>query len=387
MRVLVITGLFPNRAEPVWGVHVFNNVRALSALCEVRVIAPVAHIPGLGLRRGRDTAVPERDTIAGIPVVYPRWPAIPLLARPLHPRLLAAALAPAARTIIDEHGADVILSYFAYPYGVAALATARHHRLPAVVSCRGSDINRMARAGMQRRRIAAALCASSRVIAVSRALAEQIEALGVNPARLHVVPNGIDTQRFAPADRGAARRELGRDENRTLVACVSRLSPEKGIDVLLGAWPLLARTDIDLVLLGDGPERRRLEALAASLGISERVHFAGATPHAVIPRWLAASDVAVLPSRMEGYPNAVVEALACGRPVVASRVGGVPEIIGGDELGVLVPPGDAAELAAGLNAALARSWTAETLSAAVSGRRWSAVASETLAVLEGALAA
>jgi len=161
-----------------------------------------------------------------------------------------------------------------------------------VVSCRGSDINHLARPRARRALIGWALRRCHTVLVVSRALGEGVGALGVAPARIRVMPNGIDGDRFRPRDRAAARARLEVPASQRLVVCVSRLSHEKGIDVLLDATTRLAH-DVRVVVVGDGAQRPALEALARTLDLGDRFGFMGTRPHDEIPEWLAAADVVV----------------------------------------------------------------------------------------------
>jgi glycosyltransferase involved in cell wall biosynthesis len=385
-RVLVLSGLFPNRVQPVWGVHVFNNIRAVASRCDVRVLAPVPWVPRVLARGGyaRYAGIPRSDEFSGLVVEYPRFVVTPKIGRAFHGHMLAAAMYPAVRRLVRAWRPDVMLAYFAFPEGFAAVALGRRLGLPVVVSCRGSDINRMARSGLRRHMIAASLRSARHVVAVSRALAAEVAAMGVPASRVSVVPNGVDTAQFHARDRARARERLGLPAGGRLVVCVSRLSPEKGVDVLLDAWARLGIPGARLVVVGGGAQMDALRARARALGVDSSVDLAGSRPHEMIPDWLAAADLAVLPSRSEGHPNAVVEALACGRPVVASAVGGVPEIITDARLGAVVAPGDADALARGLRDALGRTWDEAAIAAAGGVRSWDRVGAEMETILRGA---
>jgi glycosyltransferase involved in cell wall biosynthesis len=174
------------------------------------------------------------------------------------------------------------------------------------------------------------------------------------------------------------------------VLFVGNLVAVKGVDVLLKAWSRLAAAGVlgsedRLAIVGDGPERGRLQAQAEALGLGPRVAFAGAVAFAEVPRWMAASDVLCLPSRSEGTPNVVVEALASGVPVVATRVGGVPELVRQGENGLLVPPEDAPALAEALASALVRPWDGPALRASVAHLTWERLAEAEQRFVEGCL--
>ena len=180
--------------------------------------------------------------------------------------------------------------------------------------------------------------AADRTVLVSEAQRSKILG-GRDRRRVVVLHNAVDLDNPMPISRGAPplRRRLNLRDSDQVVITVGRFSPEKGMDVLLDAFALLARRieNAHLVLVGDGQERPKLEAQAGSFRLNGRVHFVGSceTPG----DYVADADVFVLPSRSEGIPNAVLEAMAMGKPVVATAVGGVPEIITDGVSGRLVP--------------------------------------------------
>jgi len=387
-RVLVLTGIFPNRSNPTWGIHVFQNVRALAAHADVRVVATVPWVPGV-LARGRYRAythVPHDDVWEGIHVTYPRFVLVPKVARFLHGYEYFLSIRRSVARVAREFRPDVILAYFAYPYGFAAVRFGRMFRLPVVISCRGSDINHMSQPRLQGRMIVSSLRACRRVFVMSEEMRTRVLNWGLDPARVDVVSNGVDASRFRPADRAQARAELRIAPDARVVVCVSRLSHEKGIDVLIDAMAQIDDPSVRLYLIGDGAERSALAARAVSARVSGRVVFPLTRPHDEIPRWLAAADVAVLPSHAEGMPNAVLEALSCGRPMVATAVGGTRELVHDAALGTLVPPGDAGSLATALRAALARTWDEQAIAASVAERTWDAVGNRTARLLASPVA-
>jgi len=279
------------------------------------------------------------------------------------------------------HGkVDVVLGSWAYPDGFAAVIAARLLGVPAVVKLHGSDINVMAKLPGPRRQTAWAFSRAARVVAVSRALADEVVALGVPRERVAVVMNGVNAELFHPRDRAQARRELGLPAG-PLVLYVGNLKPEKGVLELIAAWPRVSRElpDASLAIVGGGPMRTALEAT-----LPPRATLHGAQPLAAIPTWLAACDVLVLPSHVEGTPNVVLEALACGRRVVASAVGGVPDLLTTPTLGALVTPRDPEALAAALTQALRTPYSPEEVAELGARGGWEASADALHAVLAAA---
>jgi glycosyltransferase involved in cell wall biosynthesis len=224
-----------------------------------------------------------------------------------------------------------------------------------------------------------ALPRAERVVAVSRALADEVVALGVARERVAIVMNGIDSDLFKPADRAAARAELGLPPG-PLALYVGNLKPEKGVLDLARAWGAVPRGT--LAVVGGGPAKAALEEAVAPYG--DRVRLVGPQPLASIPRWLAACDVLVLPSHAEGTPNVILEALACGRRVVATAVGGIPDLITRAELGELVPPRDPASLGPAIARALEAAYDPAGVARLGSSGSWEASAAALHAVLEEA---
>jgi glycosyltransferase involved in cell wall biosynthesis len=195
----------------------------------------------------------------------------------------------------------------------------------------------------------AAVARADRVIAVSRAQAEWLAGyIPCKPERIEVIPNGIDPAAFENLpERRAARAELALPLDEPLVVCVARLSPEKGHAVLFAA---MERVNAHLLVVGEGPERSRLERLSHQPALAGRVHFAGTVLDLRVS--LAAADLFALASSEESQGIALVEAMAAGLPVVASRVGGIPEVVDEGVTGTLFVPGDSEELARVLGRAL-----------------------------------
>jgi glycosyltransferase involved in cell wall biosynthesis len=225
----------------------------------------------------------------------------------------------------------------AYAYGATRLCGAR----PFVASSRTSmsiesSIARILHGWVFRR--------ADAVIANSRAVGEFTSRYyGVRRSSIHVVPNGVDMELFAGRDEaaGAIRAEAGAAPGSPLVGTVGRLSPEKNIALFVSAAEAIGTVmpGARFVVAGDGPERAALERESAERGLSGRILFLG--DRADIPSVLSGMDIFVLPSATEGLPNAVMEAMAAGLPVVATRVGGTPEVVTEGVTGRLVDPGDA----------------------------------------------
>jgi glycosyltransferase involved in cell wall biosynthesis len=228
----------------------------------------------------------------------------------------------------------------------------RRAGLPVVVKVHGSDVLALAR-GPRRARIAEALTGADAVIAVSQDLATHCTRLGVPSPRVHVVVHGIDVDRFSRGDQQLARERLGLPREGRLILFVGNVLASKGAADLVKACMLLRDRGIAFHcrVVGRGRDAAMVEHLVRAGRLEERVMLTGVRPHAELPAWYQASDIVALPSYSEGIPNVLREALACGRPFVATNVGGIPEIAD-PSFSRLVPAGGVAELAGALAAML-----------------------------------
>jgi len=272
-----------------------------------------------------------------------------------------------ARRILHEGRFDLVHAHFLYPAGAVMAAAAAAEHVPLVITGHGFDVYRLPlRGGAWRETLVAAMRRSAAVITVSRRNASILEGLGIPDVQ--VIPNGFDPSVFSPGSREEARARLGLPGDLPLLVSVGYLVPIKGLDIVLRGVAQLG-SPARLVLVGTGPLRRSLEALARRLGIAERVRFAGEVPHLRVADYLRAADLCVLGSLDEGNPAVLVESLGCGTPVVATRVGGIPEVLGGEQ-GILVRPGDVASLREGLERALAGTWSRDGIAASASPFAW-----------------
>jgi glycosyltransferase involved in cell wall biosynthesis len=388
MRVLVVTKIFPNAVEPLSAPFNRQQMSALRRRCDVDVLATIPWFPGAGVfgrwsPTAKLAAVPKSERIDGVDVAHPRVLYLPRVGHALSAALYAASVLPELRRRRGTF--DLLLGSWAYPDGVAVVALAKALGVPAVVKLHGSDMDVLAMRPALRRQLAWALPRAAGVVAVSRALGQAAEDLGVPRHLIHIVTNGVDETMFRPRDRAAARSELGKaNDARKWIVFVGRVEGDKGALDLAGAFERLAAANPDavLVVVGDGKARATMTDSLRALG--DRVIFTGARPLPEIPLWMSAADVVTLPSHHEGTPNVLLEALACGRRVVATRVGGIPDVVHRAELGELVPVADVGALSAALATALATPYDAAAVAALGARGGWDESAARLYAALEQA---
>jgi glycosyltransferase involved in cell wall biosynthesis len=336
IRILTFTTLYPNAAQPSHGIFVENRLRHLLATGRVqaRVVAPVPWFPSTARAFGRYAVLARVFRLEirnGVQIAHPRYVVLPRLGMSIAPLTLFAATLLLVRRYMRLADFDLIDAHYFYPDGVAAALLGQALGKPVIITARGTDINLIPRYFVPRRMIRYALRRAAGVIAVSQALKDEMVALGVVPERITVLRNGVDLEMFRPGDREASRTALGLS-GRTLLS-VGHLIERKGHDLTIRALSLLQ--GYTLLIAGDGPELSRLRALASASGVADRVRFLGAVPHQELANLYMASDVLVLSSSREGWPNVLLEAMACGTPVVASPVWGNPEIVSAPEAGML----------------------------------------------------
>lgn len=389
LRIVSLSCIYPTADEPQRGVFVRARLAALAQLTELRVIAPVGLIRwgANGLLGG---AHPKRRVDHGMQVLYPRWFYAPNDSW-LNGILLFLQLLPRFAALRRSFDWDLLDAHFGHPAGIAAALLAALCKRPFAVTLRGNELEH-ARTGLRRKLLGWALRRSSRVLAVSTELQELACALGVAPSRTAVSLNGVDTTLFRPGNRAESRSKLGLGQELDIVLSVASLIPRKRIlDVLdavvdlLPSWPQLRL----VIAGGDGvgerayaQEVRRRSELPTWQG---KVILLGEITQEALVEWMNAADLLCLASEREGCPNAVLESLACGLPVVATPVGAIPDLLPSTDLGIVVETRNPAALAQALREALTRDWDRRVIADWGHARDWESVAAELLPLFEAAV--
>jgi glycosyltransferase involved in cell wall biosynthesis len=378
LRIAVITRYFPSSGEPWQGRSAYQTIRALALKAKVHVFYPNAAYPSFLNPRSRlYDSLDHSYSPAGAEVSYHSYPALPLISRPINGWMAARALLPHVRAFKP----DLIFSIFLYPDGYAAVRIGKKLSVPVVVMGIGSDIHSIGDrlSAMYTRTV---LKEADFLVTVSDDLRRRSLAMGADPERSRAVVNGCDLSVFYVADRGEATRHLKLDLDAQTIVYIGRMDLRKGLRELVEASANLhaRRPNLHVYMVGEGADRPQVASAIEAAGAGSYIHMLAACAPDDVAVWMAAADVVTLPSYMEGYPNVILEALACGRPVVATRVGGIPEIMS-DACGQLIPPRDAAALAEALDSVLTRSWDAAAISTHWS-RSWNTVAAELLDIFE-----
>lgn len=380
MKIAVVTPELPAREYPNRGRSVLATLTHLRGYAEMEIFCPLPRYPESIRPKFDYRRTDVSYSLPGFSSRYFEYPAVPGITRPVNGFTCAHYLEPHLR----RASADVILNFWLYPAGFAALQVGRKLGLPVVVGSMGSDLNAIPdplSTWLTKKTVKGA----AQVITKSVQLRERAISLGAAPERVHVIVNGCDSSVFFVRDREAARKELGVALDAELVVFAGRMHSAKGVRELLEAVTRLCaqRRRLRLVYVGDGPELIPLRERASTSALDNRVRFAGPCCSPQVATWLAASNLMALPSYAEGCPNIVIEALSSGRPVVATTVGSISELVDHSS-GRLVPPRDVTSLTSALQAALDVTWDEHAISRRFL-RTWDEVAKEVFAVCEKSL--
>ena len=390
LNVLVFTSLYPNNEWPHSGVFIKERMVTFAKLkgCRLKVVAPVPYYPPVKLgSRWRYSQVAHQELRDGIEVYHPRYIMTPKVGMSIYGLLMFLSVLQTVKRIQRTFDFDIIDSHFVYPDGMAAVLLGWFFKKPVVISARGSDINLYGRFPLIRRLLRWTLNRAEKVIAVCQALKDAMVELGVSQDKITVIPNGVDSAKFFPVPRQAARKTLGLPDKKIILS-VGWLIPRKGFDVLIKALKQIMEKDsaLDpfLVIVGEGPSRKDLEELISISGLQERVQLVGNIPHERLHLWYSAADLFCLASDREGWPNVLLESLACGTPAVATAVWGSPDIIVSEDLGLLTKRNES-DMAATIRRALRKPWQSDAIEVYAKGHTWERVAAAVAEVFEAAM--
>ena len=377
-RLIVFSSLFPNAVQPTAGLFIRERMFRVGKQLPLVVVSPKPWFPGQGLIRlfrPHYRPMPARMEIqSGFEVHFPRFLAIPGLFRGLDSLFMALASYSTLRRL-KARGHNLIDAHFAYPDGHAATKLGRWLDLPVTVTLRGTEMPQSRNPALVPR-LREVFRDANKIITVSDSLRRLALSLGLSEDRGQVVGNGVDADKFAPVPRQEARTRYHLPVNAKVLITVGGLVERKGFHRVIACLPELLKTHPDLhylVVGGPCPEGDMSQVLkdqVAALGLGDRVHFLGSIPPDDLKWPLSASDVFILSTRNEGWANVILEAMACGLPVVATDVGGNAEVVSRPDLGEIVPFDDQAALAEALERSLSKCWDATAIRAYAEDNSW-----------------
>lgn len=345
-RILFISNLYPNPMFPTMAAFNRQQINALSEMCEVEIISPIPWT-----NRFKDgykhTVRLENNTVIHHPTYY----YTPGILREWYGFFYYHSIKSIVRSLLEQKRFDFIFSSWLYPDSWAAAKLSKQFDLPLFIKVHGTDVNGLTPGSKITRKSMQVVNQAKKVICVSKALKNRLIELGAPENKLEVLYNGVGRNIFFPVDTLCTRKKLNIEEDEFLVLYVGNLKKEKGLYELIMSYKAATeaiQNKTRLVIIGSGAYRSTAEQLISENHITDRVLFLGNQPLDVIAQWMNAATLLCLPSYMEGVPNVVLEALACGTNVIATSVGGIPELDTGDGNIMLVPPKNVELLTAAL---------------------------------------
>jgi glycosyltransferase involved in cell wall biosynthesis len=389
MKVVSISSVYPNPAEPGLGLFVRSRLIHLAKLAEITVVAPVAVIDYSQPQQQwfKNLSLVRRRMDGAISVLHPRWLFLPG-GTPLNVLCLFLRLILTLASLRARFRFDLIDAHFGYPEGSAAVLLGVFFRCPVVMTLRGSEPI-FARYGYRRMCLRWALRRADAIITVSEELRAFAVNNGADPGRVRTIPNGIDASMFHPRNRADCQSRFGMRAGCPAIVCAAELIEAKGHHLAIEAVRHLREEGLDVELyIAGGVARggasfqtelvRRIDA--GNLGAA--VHLLGWVDREAMAELMTAADVFCLASFTEGWPNVVNEAIACGTPVVATRVGAIPAMLPDRKYGIVVPPRDQHALTEALRDAILAEWDRDAIAKWGRMRSWDDTAHEIARFIE-----
>ncbi|MDD2557109.1 MAG: glycosyltransferase [Desulfuromonadaceae bacterium] len=382
MKVLSFSYCFPNMNNPSWGIFVYQRLAAMAQHAELKACAPVPWFPLLAQAPDQE----KEQRWNALAVFRPRFFYIPKFLKNYDARFYAAGLHPWLDSLRQSWQPDILDAHFIWPDGVGVALLAQKFKIPYVITLRGK-LYECLKSVNQARQCSRALQGAQAIISVSSRMAAEAVGLGADAQRVVVIPNGVDLEHFQVRDQQECRQKLNLPLTGRLLVTVAHLGHRKGHHEVIEALASLP-DDVRLVIVGGGAQggsEEQLLDVARTHGVAERLILPGRQPYELIPYFYAAADASVLASYREGCPNAVLESLACGTPVVATDVGAVPDILPQPQCGRMVAPQEVAPLQHALREVLETKWNASMVRSASGVRSWEQVAEEVMRVFQKVL--
>jgi teichuronic acid biosynthesis glycosyltransferase TuaC len=367
IKLLVITHSFPTKYNPIATIFILNQLEALKKECDIKVIYPHAYVPKFKFlnQYHRFSKIPNKELIKGIEVLHSKYFMFPRIL--FVPKLLnfflfieaflsnLASKKLAERTV-EKWNPDIIHIHGLLADGLIGLNLKKKYHKPVVVNVWGEDVTKFSKEMFSKNLAHRTLRNSDAIICQSNFLKNEIKKLRIKN-RFFTITVGPLLSRFKPKEMNRSRKDLKLPENKRIILFVGGLIPRKGVEFLIKATRLIARKDKDILvlLIGRGFLKAKLKKLASELKLDNNVKFLGIKNNEDIVKYMNASEVFVLPSLNEGLPVVLCEALACGKPVVATSVAGTPELVTKD-VGYLVKTEDEDDLAQKIMLALNNKW-------------------------------
>jgi len=396
VKVLVISSNFPNNVQTNHGLYIYELILHQQKINDMNVISPISITPPVSAMKNPiqfkqwlllQKSIEHRSSIEGMNIYYPRILYFPRLINEFSQGIaLFTRLLPLVLRIRQDFKFDIVHAHHIVPEGLTGVLLSKALGIPVVITCHGPDINYDFTKGFMKTKMIRYVAENANIcFVVSTALKENLARLNIPlDEHIQVVVNGVDLSRFFPIDNIRARSRLGLPFDKQIVVYRGGFYPDKGINYLIDAFEIIAakRKNILLFLIGEGELKSALNRKIKNLKLEDQIIIKTKIASAEVPIWMNAADLNVLPSLNEGFPTSIIESLACGIPVVATKVGGVPEIIPSKELGFLVNPRDCDDLAQKIILGLDKIWNKDELVTRAKSFSWYKIAGQIQQVYE-----
>lgn len=374
--------MFPTKNDPIFGIFVKRRLEALSKIVDLTVVSPIPYFPFLTLLKKYHTRknIPKFEKLnKNTDLFFTRFFSVPCILKPLDGIFVFLSLYFFIKKLIKQgHKFDLLDAHLAFPEGFAAIWLGKCFRIPVTITLRGHDVNHLPRYPVRKKQVIYSLTKATKIFSVANALRLQAGKLGIDIDKIIVASNGVKTDIFYPMNQQQARKELRINPESKIILSIGYLVARKGFDLIIDALKIIHTkhnsTDIKLVIIGTrGGEtyiKNDLLDQIKRLGLQEHVTFIDQQRNEDLVRWYNIADLFCLASSQEGWPNVILEALACSIPVVATDVWGIPEIIGHDDrLGIVVER-SAQAIAKAINTALDTKWDKDHIRQFAESKTW-----------------
>lgn len=382
MKVLLFSNLFPNPVEPERGVFTYQLVKALAKKCEVIVVCPLPWFPKSKAFKfltkwHQASQVPNEYNYQGITVYAPKYILLPKISKYLHPWFLRVGVRRYIKRVLGKYEFDVINSHWLYPDSIAIASIAKEEGMPHVATALGCDVNRAFNDSLMLKQLQKAFKDIDGFTSVSTEMKNKIVSSGVDEDKTRAILNGVDQDLFSIQNKLECRAQLNLNSSDKTFLYIGRLSEEKGVSFLLDGFAAAVREQNVgvLYIVGDGDLREEMELQVKALGMKEHIIFVGGVAHQEIRSWLGAADFLCLPSKREGCPNVILESISTGTPVLASRVGAIPDLVD-ENNGVLFDAESSDSITLVIQEALNMNWDEVLVRKSINGLTWDRIAEQ-----------
>jgi teichuronic acid biosynthesis glycosyltransferase TuaC len=380
LKVVVLTSLFPSEEYPGAGTFIKERMFRLAKFVPIIVVAPQFWSPVDWLIRKKWPNFRKLsrtyEVVDDIEIYRPKVLSIPMVFKSLDGIFFALCCFPTLKKIKKRFAPTLLDAHFAYPDGYAASLLAQWLDLKLSITLRGSKDTRLLGTPIEKQ-VKRALLSADLVISVSNQLnASVAQICGVSEEKTMVIGNGVDLTKFHRTSGDEIRQQLKIPKNSKVLIAVGNLIPLKGFDRLINLMPVLRQQagDVHLIIVGGAPAGdptvQSLTKLISTLGLTTNVHMIGKVLQSELHRYYSAANVFVSATEFEGWSNVLLEAMACGLPIVTTRVGGNPQVVATPEVGTLVEYWNAQEAIEAIADALERSWDYSAIRAYAESNSW-----------------